>query len=111
MFFRAKGNATISRRLRAAVKTADVRQYRLAEAIGVDNSRLSAWMCGIDTVRLNDPRIVQLGALVGVPARACFAPLASRMSRTEQPPQNVSGIRRSPRRARDRQFLVRRRRA
>jgi transcriptional regulator with XRE-family HTH domain len=64
----------ISQRLRKAVKSADVRQYHLANLIGVDHSTLSGWLCGISPVRHGDPRIVQLGSLVGVPPRACFAP-------------------------------------
>jgi transcriptional regulator with XRE-family HTH domain len=106
MIFLVKGNPTISRRLRAAVKTAEVRQYRLAEAIGVDHSRLSAWLNGIARVRRGDPRIVKLGSLVGVPARACFAPLASRVSRVGRQGQGAGH--RHARQGRDPQPMVRR---
>ena len=62
----------VSERLRAAVKVSRVRQYQLANAIGVNHSTLSAWLNGIARVKPGDARIVQLGALVGVPAGECF---------------------------------------
>ena len=66
----------LSRRLREAVKTSPVRQYRLAQAVGLHPSQLSALICGIYGVRAGDMRIVKLGALVGVAADECFAPAA-----------------------------------
>ena len=62
----------ISNRLRLAVKTSRERQYELAHTIGVHPSVLSAWLNDITRPRLNDPRILALGELLGVPARKCF---------------------------------------
>ena len=68
----------LSKRLRVAVKNSGFRQYHLAQAIGVDHSTLSGWLNGISRVRPGDLRVAQLGALVGVPARACFVASSGR---------------------------------
>ncbi len=62
----------ISERLRNAIKTASERQYRLAQRIRVHPTTLSAWVNGIFPVHRGDPRVLQLGALLGVPAAECF---------------------------------------
>ncbi len=62
----------LSYRLRVAVKISRERQYRLARAIAVHPSTLSAWLCGIVDPQRDDPRILELGKLVGVPAEECF---------------------------------------
>lgn len=67
----------ISQRLRFAVKTSPIRQYKLARGIGVHHSTLSCWLNGISAVQSGDPRIVKLGAILGVPARECFEELVA----------------------------------
>ena len=62
----------ISQRLRSAVKKSGLRQYRLAHGIGVHHSTLSCWLNGISAVETGDPRVLRLGALLGVPAAECF---------------------------------------
>jgi len=62
----------LSDRLRIAVRMADERQYRLARRAGLDPSIVSKWLNGIVDPKRGDPRVVKLGALVGVPADACF---------------------------------------
>lgn len=62
----------ISDRLRRAVKAAPERQYTLAHRIPVHPSTVSAWINGIQLVAAGDPRVIQLGKLVGVPADECF---------------------------------------
>jgi transcriptional regulator with XRE-family HTH domain len=64
--------ARVSERLHRAVKTARIRQYELARALGVHHSTLSCWLNGISDVRKNDPRILKLGELVQVPPEECF---------------------------------------
>jgi hypothetical protein len=89
----------ISQRLRLAIKNCGVPQYVLAKLLPVNHSTLSAWLCGISPVRRGDPRIVQLGSLVGVPARACFARPESRARATRRLRQQVaSTVRRGQRR-------------
>ncbi len=63
---------TISDKLRVAVKTSAQRQYRLAHQIQVHPSVLSHWLNGITDPRPGDPRIVELGRLLDVPADECF---------------------------------------
>lgn len=70
----------ISPVLRTAVRGASVRQYQLAQLICVHPSTLSAWLNGIIPVRPGDPRILQLGALVGVPPESCFEVTANVMA-------------------------------
>ncbi len=65
--------AVISPRLCRAAKLSNRKQYQLAHAIGVSHGTLSAWLCGISFVQAGDPRVLKLGALLKVPARACFA--------------------------------------
>jgi transcriptional regulator with XRE-family HTH domain len=62
----------ISERLSFAVRTANVRQYQLAQRIEVHPSTLSAWLNGIFPVQHGDQRVVQLGDILGVPANECF---------------------------------------
>ena len=62
----------ITDKLRIAVKTSPTRQYRLAHEIDVHPSVLSSWLNGIVYPRADDPRIVKLGRLVGVPPDECF---------------------------------------
>lgn len=62
----------ISQRLRDAVKTSGVHQYRLARRARMDRSVLSCWMNDITPVRPGDQRVLRLGALLGVPAGECF---------------------------------------
>ena len=62
----------ISQRLKSAVKHSGRRQYQLARAIGVHHSTLSCWLCGISDVQDNDPRVLALGDILGVPSSECF---------------------------------------
>jgi hypothetical protein len=99
----------ISQRLRLAIRNCGVPQYVLAKLVPVNHSTLSAWLCGITPVRPGDPRIVQLGSLVGVPARACFARPESRARATGRLRQQVaSTVRRGQRRSGDRLIGVHR---
>jgi hypothetical protein len=92
----------ISRRLRIAVKHSSYKQYELAQAIVVHPSTLSAWLVGIAPVRDGDRRILQLGAILGVPAKACFSADAGRRQFLRR--HLDAAMHRSPRRlaARDR---------
>jgi hypothetical protein len=71
-FSRSSVRRQLSKRLLIALKTSDVRHYRLAHEIEVHPSTLSCWINGISSVPRDDPRILKLGALLGVPAGDCF---------------------------------------
>ena len=64
----------ISDDLRLAVKASPCPAYRLAYAIGVDPSTLSAWLNGIKRLRDGDPRVLRLAELLGVDPANAFAP-------------------------------------
>ena len=57
----------ISPAMRAAIRRSDYQQYRLARAVGMHPSTLSAWMCGIYDPRSDDERVYRLGQLLGIP--------------------------------------------
>jgi hypothetical protein len=62
----------LSKRLLHAVKTSGERQYRLAQKLNMHPSTLSCWVNGIVPVPVDDPRILELGALLGLAASECF---------------------------------------
>jgi hypothetical protein len=50
------------------------RQYQLCAAAGLRPNLLSSLLHGAATVPRDDPRIIRLGAVLGVAADQCFAP-------------------------------------
>src|SRR5262245_43737322 len=80
----------ISKRLRDAIKTSGVQQYVWAQAAGLNPSTFSAWMNGIAAVPRGDPRITQLGGLLGIPPHECFGPPQSRANATKRLRQQVA---------------------
>ncbi len=62
----------ISQKLRAAIKLSPVRMYRLAQQAGLHPSTLSKLLNGIVPVRPGDPRVVRLGALLGLDPEDLF---------------------------------------
>jgi hypothetical protein len=54
-----------------------VRLYRLALRAGISPSMLSAITHGAQRVRSNDPRVIKIGALIGLTPDECFAVEAS----------------------------------
>jgi hypothetical protein len=62
----------ISLKLKIAIKLSDEPAYKLAQKAGLDPSTLSKLLCGIIQVKPNDPRIVAIGKIVGIPKDECF---------------------------------------
>lgn len=62
----------ISDALADAIKLAPVPGYRLARVIGIHAATLSAWRTKKYRVSLDDPRVLQLATLLGVPADEAF---------------------------------------
>ncbi len=56
----------ISAKFRIALKTSRVRMYRLAQQAGLHPSSLSKFVNGIAPVKVEDPRLLRLGALLGL---------------------------------------------
>jgi hypothetical protein len=63
----------ISKTLRDAVRLHPDHVWQLARRVGVHPSVVSKWLSGSHPPRPGDPRVLALGALVGVPADCCFA--------------------------------------
>ncbi len=68
----------LSRQFRVALKLADRPAYRIAVEAGVNPSTLSKLLCGIEPVRHDDPRVIAVGAVLGIPSERCFTRSRSR---------------------------------
>jgi hypothetical protein len=65
-----------------------VRQYQLAMRVGLHPSSFSQMLHGSIPVELGDPRIIKLGATLGLTAADCFA--GQRSDRTNESPARVA---------------------
>jgi len=64
--------AYLSATLVDAVKHGPIRRDHLAAQIGVGPNTLCAWINHRTLTKRGDPRVERLGAIVGVPACACY---------------------------------------
>jgi len=55
-----------------AVKLNPTPSYRIAQAANLDPSVLSKLLHGITRIKPNDPRVIRVGEVVGLPAHRCF---------------------------------------
>ena len=62
----------ISYTMRAAIKLGDTPAYKIAQQAGINPATLSKLMCGIIPVKENDPRVIAVGKVLGIPASECF---------------------------------------
>ena len=62
----------ISDKLKIAVKLDEKRNYEIAHQAGIHPSTLSKIICGIETVKAGDPRVIEVGKVLGIPAVECF---------------------------------------
>lgn len=65
----------VSQKLRLAVLQATcngTRQYQIANAAGLHPTIMSALLHDIRPVQANDPRVIAIGKIVGVPPEQCF---------------------------------------
>lgn len=63
----------ISRDFRVAVKLADIPAWKIAYRAGINPTVLSKIMSGALRVKDNDPRVLKIGAVVGLKPKECFA--------------------------------------
>ena len=71
----------VSKRLRLEVllrRMAGERQYEIARAIGEQPATISTLLRNIAPVRDDDPRVLALGRLLGIPDEECFEPVDTR---------------------------------
>lgn len=62
----------VSQKLIAAVKLNSLPAYKIAWSAKVNPTMLSKLINGIEKVKPNDPRIINVGKVLGVPAEECF---------------------------------------
>ncbi len=63
---------SVSKKLLTKIKLNDIPAYRIAQIAGMDPSTLSKLICGISRIKPNDPRVIEVGKVLGVPAEECF---------------------------------------
>ena len=63
----------VSQKLREAVKLSDKRSYEIAHIAGLHPSTLSRIICGIERVKSGDLRVIQIGRVLGLSEKECFA--------------------------------------
>jgi transcriptional regulator with XRE-family HTH domain len=62
----------VSDNLKIRLKLNNIPAYRIAQFAGMDPSTLSKLICGISRIKPNDPRVIKVGKVLGIPAEDCF---------------------------------------
>jgi len=62
----------ISRRLIAAIKLSSEPAYKIAWSVGVNPTMLSKLINGIEKPKINDLRVIAIGALFNIAPADCF---------------------------------------
>jgi hypothetical protein len=62
----------VSTRLKVAIKLNEEPAYRIAQKAGIDPSTLSKLIHGFYQIKPNDPRIISVGRILGIPPEECF---------------------------------------
>ncbi len=62
----------LSKRFKVAVRFAEQPAYKVAAAAGVHPSVLSKLLNGLEPVRRDDPRVIAVGAVLGLLPERCF---------------------------------------
>jgi len=62
----------ISQKLHNEAKLSDTKHYQLAHKAGLHPSTFSRILNGIERIKENDPRVLAIGRVLGVPAEDCF---------------------------------------
>lgn len=62
----------ISQKLRVAIKLSEKRAYKIAQEADLHPSTLSKLLNGIERARRNDPRVLRVGEVLGIPENECF---------------------------------------
>ena len=63
---------TLSQQVLIRLKLNDLPAYKIAQRAGVNPTTLSRLINGIDRVRLEDPRIIAVGEIMGLSESECF---------------------------------------
>ena len=70
----------LSQKLIHAVKLSEKRAYKIAHEAGLHPSTLSSLLNGIERVKPQDPRVISIGKVLGIPAEECFQKLKKQTS-------------------------------
>jgi len=62
----------VSRLLFNAIRLDRRRAYRIAQAANLHPSTLSRVINGIERIKPNDPRVIAIGRVLGIPPNECF---------------------------------------
>jgi len=62
----------LSNRFLISLKMAPEPAYRIAQRARLSPSLLSKWVCGIEPVRVDDPRILRVAELLGIAPEEVF---------------------------------------
>jgi hypothetical protein len=62
----------VSEKLRVAIKLNPDPAYKIAHEAGIDPCTLSKLICGIVKVKPGDPRVIDVGRVLGIPPEECF---------------------------------------
>jgi hypothetical protein len=62
----------VSQEFKNAVKLAPKRAYQIAHEAGLHPTTLSRIVCGIELVKMMDPRVLKVAEVLGIPPENCF---------------------------------------
>ena len=62
----------ISKKLQETIKLSNMKSYQIAHKAGLHYSTLSRLINGIDKVKRDDPRVIAVGRVLGIPPNGCF---------------------------------------
>lgn len=63
---------SVSQKFIAALKLSSLPAYKIAWSAGANPTVLSKLINGIERPKPNDPRIIKVGRVLGIPAEQCF---------------------------------------
>jgi hypothetical protein len=63
---------SVSQKFIAALKLSPLPAYKIAWSAGVNPTMLSKLINGIERPKPGDPRIIDVGRVLGIPAEECF---------------------------------------
>lgn len=63
---------SVSQKFIAALKLSSLPAYKIAWSAGVNPTMLSKLINGIERPKPRDPRIINVGRVLGIPADECF---------------------------------------
>ncbi len=62
----------VSQKFIAAIKLNSLPAYKVAWLAGINPTVLSKLINGIERIKPNDPRIINVGKVLGIPPEECF---------------------------------------